>query len=68
MFVVLSGSAIICCYLNYQFAENLSIKVFYMFGAAFVVDMLIFRLLLLLIMTLIKFCCACGKGYKKIEY
>lgn len=66
--MVLAGSAIICCYLNYKFSTSLSIKVFYMFAGAFFADMLIFRMLIIFIMALLKMCMGCCKGYKKIKY
>lgn len=68
MFLVLAGSAIICCYLNYKFTKILAIKVFYMFAGAFFGDMLICRMLIIFFLAMLRLCVGCFKGYRKIPY
>ena len=66
MLAIVCISAVFCCYLNYGFNIELSKKVFYMFLIAFVGDLLLFRPLLILLLTLIKFLISKCKCYKKI--
>ena len=68
IFLVLAGSAIVCCYLNYTFSKELSIKVFYMFAGALAIDLFVFRNLIILLMALIRFIRSKIRGYKYIQY
>lgn len=68
LFVVIAVAAAVCCYLNYTFADILAQYVFYMFVGSFLGDILVSRPIILLLMSLLKFCSAKKKGYSKIEY
>jgi hypothetical protein len=68
MFLIVAVSAAVCCYLNYQFDETLAKYVFYMFAGAFFGDLLVFRVLIVLIASIITYQRGKNKGYTKVEY
>jgi len=67
MFVIIGAGSVFCCYLNYYLDSALSKYVFYMFLIAFVGDILLIRILLILLLTLIKLLISCCKGYKRLR-
>jgi len=68
IFVIAAISAAMCCYFNYTFETELARAVFIMFVGAFFGEMLIFRNLLILILSLIKYCKGKCDGYEYIEF
>jgi hypothetical protein len=66
-FLILSVLSLFCCYLNYTFDSNLSKHVFLMFVTAWILDQLLFRMLYIIILTLLKLCQGKRKGYKPIK-
>jgi hypothetical protein len=68
LFIVIAGAAIFCCYLNYNFSEDLSRYVFYMFAGGFIGDLLVTRVFFLFLAALFTMCKGAVKGYKKVEY
>lgn len=67
-FVVIAAAAMVCCYLNYTFSTILSRYIFIMFGAAFLIDILVFRNLLIFMFSAITYLIAKARGYTTIPY
>ena len=68
IFVIIAIACITCCYLNYTFPALLSKFIFFMFVGAFFMDMLIFRMLIVLLLAAVKYFIAKKKGYEKVQY
>jgi hypothetical protein len=68
MFLLIACSAAVCCYLNYQFDTLLAKYVFYMFVGAFLGDILVFRMVLVLLATVFTYFKGKKSGYTKVEY
>ena len=68
LFMIASMAAIVCCYLNYTFSQELSQNVFIVFGAALLCEIILVRNIMILILSLIKYFKACCKGYRYIEF
>ena len=56
-----------CCYLNYYLDATLSQNVFFMFLVSFGGDIFGIRIILLFLMSLLKICLNCCKGYKRLK-
>ncbi len=68
LFMIASMSAIVCSYLNYTFDPDLATRVFGIFAAALLCELLIVRPLLILALSIWKYCQARRKGYTYIEF
>lgn len=68
LFIIIALAAAICCYLNYQFPSSLAQNVFYMFIGAFIGDLILSRILMILTMALVHYNEGKLKGYRKINY
>lgn len=66
MFLIISCSAAVCCYLNYQFDTLLAKYVFYMFIGAFFGDIVICRMVIILIASLLTYFKGKKVGYTQI--
>jgi hypothetical protein len=67
-FTLISLITIMCCYFNYKFSTAVAQRVFFIYVVAWLLDFLLFRLLMILFMAMIRFCKARKQGYEKIDY
>lgn len=68
IFIITAIAAAMCCYFNYTFESELAQAVFFMFLGSFFGEMLLFRTLLILLMSLIKYCKGKCDGYEYIDF
>ena len=68
LFMIIAVACIFSCYLNYTFSSTLARDVFYMFIGSFLADLLVFRVIIALLLSLIAYCKAKKDGYIQEEY
>jgi hypothetical protein len=54
LFISITLSSAISCYLNYKFEKSLAINAFIMFGVSFLGDLFVLRLLYILLLSLLR--------------
>jgi hypothetical protein len=68
LFVIIAVASAVCCYLNYTFASTLAQAVFYMFICSFFADIIVFRPLFLILLSLFRFCRGKRQGYTPVAH
>mmetsp|Transcript_7311 Transcript_7311/g.6504 ORF Transcript_7311/g.6504 Transcript_7311/m.6504 type:complete len:169 (+) Transcript_7311:1173-1679(+) len=67
MFIIIAAGSVFCCYLNYYLDPLLSENVFFMFLVSFAGDIFAIRIILLFLLSILKICCNCCQGYKRLK-
>ena len=67
MFIIIAAGSVFCCYLNYYLDPVLSENVFFMFLVSFAGDIFGIRIVLLFLLSILKICCNCCQGYKRLK-